>query len=158
VKIITTSTVILMTLALSCRHVHKKNPVSDLFYTNTGGFDLKRVPLIKPYEAIKVSDNEWQIQLFTTRLLSTVIHFANEVDLVDSAILIHVKGETIIKENIYNEGWFIVIPKLNLEEGFNIKGDFDEYLSKLHLKDYKFKLTDSVYAQFVRDGYVKWHN
>lgn len=47
----------------------KKDNYRDAFYSNKGGFDRPRIPLIKPYELLKVGA-EWRMELLTTDLLA----------------------------------------------------------------------------------------
>jgi hypothetical protein len=146
---------------LSCNPFKKHNsnidePV-DPFYTDRGGFGTYlRVPLIKPYEAIKVSDNEWRIELQTTQLLELSIHNVRDINVIDSVIIVYAKGDVSIKDIKYNEAWFVIVPSWNTEKGFDKKEAFLSYLTTQRIKAPNFYDVDEVYQKFNKRKRIDW--
>ncbi len=146
---------------LSCNPFKKynsnKDEPADPFYTDRGGFGTYlRIPLIKPYDAIKVSENEWRIELQTTQLLELSIHNVRDVNVIDSVIIVHAKGEVSIKDIKYNEAWFVIVPARNTEKGFDKKEEFLSYLTTQNIKNPNFFNVDEVYEKFNKRKKIDW--
>lgn len=140
-------------LLFSC---NSKTQNEDYFYTDIGGLGIKRIPLIKPYEVKKVSENEWRIELQTDQLLELSIHNVKAVNIIDSAIIVHAKGEVSIKGVTYVEGWFVIIPSSEIEEGFSNESEFFSYLRKVEVKFSRFYNVEDVYNLFNKNRKINW--
>lgn len=128
----------------------------DYFYSDIGGLSIKRIPLIKPYEVKKVTENEWRLELQTTRLLELSIHNIKAVNVIDSAIIVHAKGEVSIKGVRYKESWFVIIPSSEIEEGFSSETEFFSYLRKAEVKFSNFHNVEDVYKIFNKNRKINW--
>jgi hypothetical protein len=128
----------------------------DSFYTDKGGLDLQRIPLIKPYEA-KNWGGDWRIELQTTQLLELSIHNIKEINVVDSLVLVYAKGKEVsIKDVKYEEAWFVLIPKENSENGFTNRNEFMQFLLGRGIKSPVFHEVNSVYKEFVKADKINW--
>lgn len=128
----------------------------DPFYTDNGGFGIRRIPLIKPYELKKVSANEWRMELLTTDV-SLSIHNTNGVNITKGKILLHSKGGTDVRFKQYDEAWFIIDSSGKRERAFLSYKEYTDSLYKLEITDTALKLPDAVYKNFNERGNVEWH-
>ena len=131
----------------------------DPFYSDRGGFGTYlRIPLIKPYEAIKVSKEEWRIELQVTKeLLELSIHNVTEISVHDSVIFVYAKGGTSIRHIIYDEAWFVIIPSKNLEKGFTEKEQLLSYLKEQNISEPKLYNANNVYEKFRKEQKINWN-
>lgn len=157
------SLVFLITYLSACNSVNdrdaqKERQSDDDFYTDRGGFaTFLRVPLIKPYEAQKISKDVWRIHLrITADILALAIDNVKEINVVDSCILVHSNGGTPIKHVNYNEAWFVIIPAQNIEKAFTEKEDFLDYLTTQNISASKLYNVDRAYDRFYETRKVDW--
>jgi hypothetical protein len=149
-------------ILMCCNPFKKEDPGKeytpvDVFYTDRGGYGTyPRIPLIKPYEAIKISDNEWRVELHTTDLLELSIHNVHNVNVIDSLIILYARGEISIKDIKYDEAWFVIDPSKNSEKGFDKKDKFLSYLAERNIKDPKLYNADKVYDKFYTSKKLNW--
>lgn len=132
-----------------------KGDKMDPFYKNKGGFDRPRVPLIKPYELLKVSAGEWWMELLTTDV-SLSIHNIKGVNVSKGKILLHSKGGTDIRFKQYKEAWFIIDVSGKKEKPFLDYKDYADSLQKLKIVDTILESPDVLYEDFYKTGNVKW--
>jgi hypothetical protein len=144
--------------SVSDRDADKERQSEDDFYTDRGGFGtFLRVPLIKPYEAQKISKDEWRIHLrITPDILALAIDHVKEINVVDSLILVYSNGGTAIKHVNYKEAWFVIIPSENIEKGFPKKEDFLDYLKAQNVTVSKLHNVDQVYDRFNETQKIDW--
>lgn len=129
----------------------------DGFYTDIGGFGTYlRIPLIKPYEAKRITKDEWRIDLQTPQLLELSIHHVMGLNVINNVIIIYAEGEVSIRDVKYNEAWFVIIPEMKEEKGFEKKEDFDKYLSSLQIINPKFYNVNKVYEEFSKNKKIDW--
>lgn len=107
----------------------KETKKNDTFYTDNGGFDRPRIPLIKPYELLKVSSDEWRMDLLTTDLLALSVHHVKGVHVTNERILLYSEGGTEIRNKPYSQAWIIIDPSLQKERAFF---DHKKYADTLH--------------------------
>lgn len=149
--------IMLFNVFASCRFGKKNENKEDYFYLDDGGLGFKRVPLIKPYEAKNVMPDEWRIELQTPQLLELSIHHVKEINVIDSLILVHAKGEVSLRGTRCQEAWFILLPAANMEKGFLKKEEFLSFLSKRKIKLPGLYEINTVYDQFEKDKKIVWH-
>jgi hypothetical protein len=112
-----------------------KEKKQDSFYSNTGGWDWVRIPLIKPYAAKKIDprikSNGWGIKLMSNLYQ---IDRAKKVSIQDSIIYV-ISGKISDQEDItaigthnFPTAWFIIDTKFKTEKGFPSKNTFDQYI------------------------------
>lgn len=148
--------ILLFNVFASCRHGKKSEKKEDYFYLNDGGLGLKRIPLIKPYEAKNEMSDEWRIKLQTPQLLELSIHHVKEINVIDSLILVHAKGDVSLRGVKCQEAWFVLLPAVNMEKGFLKEDEFLSFLSERNIKFLRLREINTVYDQFKRDKKIVW--
>lgn len=124
---------LLLIIAYSCNAPNSKS-VSDNFYIDKGGFDLARIPLIKPYEATTPSTNpNWIVASIDTNSIPITIAGTKEVRVLDSLILVHSINTTLNYQPV-KEAWFVIIPKKQLVKGFETHEIYLDFIRGLGLK------------------------
>lgn len=140
----------------SCDSFIKKRNNSNSFYTNTGGFDRPRIPLVEPYELVKVSSGEWRMELLTTMLLTLSVHNVKGVSVINGKIMLYSEGGTEVGNKQYERIWFIVNPEAKSENAFSDYKVYSDSLKKLGIKDTSLNLPDKVYKGFSENRKLKW--
>ena len=143
-------------LLLSCNS-KTQNEHQDYFYTDIGG-GTKRIPLIKPYEVKKITENEWRLELQTTQLLELSIHNVKSVNIIDSVIVVHAMGDVSIKGITCSEGWFVILPSRKVEKGFASETEFFTYLNEAGVKFSKFYYVDDIFNTFNKNKKINWRS
>jgi hypothetical protein len=135
-----------------CKNVIKHNSVKDKFYTDRGSWDAARIPLIKPYELLRLNGSEeWTMNLEAPGSVSNI----KEINVSGNVIVIHA-GQTYCNNIEVSEAWFIIIPNKHIEKGFDNIQDFDKHLASLGNKDRKLHDVKKVYEVFNSKGKVDW--
>jgi hypothetical protein len=137
-----------------CNNATKKEDVKDNFYTKTNAsWDAVRIPLIKPYELLKLNGSkEWDMNL---QEIPGSVSNVKEVNVLQDIIVIH-SGETYCNNAKVNEAWFAIMPEKHTEKGFEKKEDFDKYVSSLQIANPKFYDADNVYHVFSINKAIDW--
>jgi hypothetical protein len=142
-------------LLASCQNTtrHKTN---DVFYSSKGGFDYVRIPLIKPYEAVKLNGSkEWLVNLKTATLQFSVSNI-KEVTIVKGFILLH-GVDTFLKGSTIKEAWFIIIPSKHIELGFDKYDKFVNYLlANGFERDPGLHNVEEIYLEYMKMDKVNW--
>jgi hypothetical protein len=128
----------------------------DKFYTDQGDWDDRRIPLLKPYELIRLKgDSQWIMPLYTTSINVSITNVM-EVNVLDSIIIIH-SGETdFIGGMTPKEAWFIILPNTKIEKGFTKRRDFEKELLAMHEGAGSFLKANDVYSSFTKKKIVDW--
>lgn len=139
----------------------KSNVQEDLFYSNNEGIlDRCRIPLLKPYELIKVSVSEWAMDL-QTPALALAVHNIKGVNVNRDKILLHSQGGTDLRigQDIghYNEAWVIVDVTKKEEKAFVVYEKYKDTLAAMGLNDTVLVSPEKVYETFKKTGQLKWH-
>ncbi len=110
------SVIFFAVLLNSCDRFKGKKEVKkqDTFYTDDGGFDRPRIPLIKPYELLKVSSDEWRMELLAPGLLALSVHQVKGVQVSNGRILLYSEGSEL-QNRSYSQAWVIIDPSLQKE-------------------------------------------
>ena len=117
----------LITLFQACSD---KNSNVDSFYTEKGGWDYGRIPLLKPYEAIIDNKNlGWSLGL-NGEDGDTGFGNIKLVNVVDSVILIY-STNSILHGVDVKQSWHIIIPSNKVEKGFDSHQKYLDYLKLL---------------------------
>lgn len=134
-----------------------KDTGKDTFYSDLGGMGRARIPLIKPYELLKVSSNEWRLELLNPELLSLSIHNVKGINVQDGIILVYSEGGTEFLNKQHQKAWFIITPTLGLERGFSEEEKFSDEVekSKTRMK-IPFYNPDSLYKRFEENRKINW--
>jgi hypothetical protein len=135
----------------------------DPFYTGTSEYDdkFKRVPLIKPYEAISSEGGDWwNISLQNNHMFNStdpLSYYDNISDVTKIAVEKGlIMGFTPLsgKNSVVN--WFVLIPDKKIEMGFANKGDFLKYIQIYGLQEPNWATIDEFYQQFIRTDCLDW--
>ena len=143
---------IMMTLFLfSCinNNNKKEQSIEDNFYISKGSYDAARIPLIKPYELIRLNgSSEWVLNLFT---IPGSISNVKQVSVNGGLIFLH-SGETYCSNEKVKESWVIINPDKNEERCFSNQNEF-EMSAKRKIK---FDVPDLVFKEFNKNGTIVW--
>lgn len=151
--------IIISNFALSCNsHKQKVNKsVDDTFYSDIGGYGLKRIPLVKPYELLKVSDDEWRLQLQKSDLLTLSIHNIKGIFVNGNFIAVYSEGGTEFLNKQYDSAWFLINADSSLEKGFERQQEFvNQYEKSTKNRNVNFNFPDSVYKFFEIKRKIIW--
>ncbi len=139
------------------RNMDNGNNVMDTFYSDLGGLGRARIPLIKPYELLKVSGDEWRLELQNPELLTLSIHNVKGVHIQDSLIGIYSEGGTEFLNKRYVKAWFVIEPRLGLEKAFeDTKAFSDVYSKSKNGRKIHFYSPDSLYKSFEEQRKIVW--
>lgn len=133
----------------------RKGSGKDTFYSDKGGFDRPRIPLIKPYELLKVGA-EWRMELLTTDLLTLSVHNVKGVNVSKERILLYSEGGTEVRNNQYSEAWFIIDPSLKMEVAFFDYNRYVDSLKTLGIVGTSLGIPNELYKDFYNTGKLKW--
>jgi hypothetical protein len=133
----------------------KQNIGQDNFYTKSNvSWDASRLPLIKPYEAIKLNGTDkWSINL---QDIPGSISNVKEINIIKNTIIIHA-GETYCNNEKVQEAWFIIIPEKHIENGFQQKIDFDKYLLSIKISNYQLYDIGYIFKKFYINKELDWN-
>ena len=145
-----------MSLIWGCKYNKNDKKVEDKFYTTTtSSWDASRIPLLKPYEMLKLNGTqEWTMNLFE---IPSSVSNVEEINIYRNIILIHA-GETYCNYAKVHEGWFIIIPEKHIEKGFDKKEDFKKYLSSLKIENPRLYSIDKVLEKFKKNTKIDWQD
>lgn len=145
---------ILLIVACSCNHTNFKG---DDFYLDKGGFDMARIPLIKPYQATTPSTNpNWIVASVDTNSVPLTIPGTREVKVLDSLILVHSVNTTLNYQPV-KEAWFVIIPKKDLLKGFESHENYVAYILRLGLKHEPQLINmERVFSHFDDNDTLDW--
>jgi hypothetical protein len=134
-----------------CINPANHNADNDNFYTDKGSWDAVRIPLIKPYELLRLNGNsEWTMNLDAPSSVTNI----KEINIVGDVIVIH-SGQTYCNNVEVSEAWFVVVPNKHIEKGFDNKLAFNKYLLSLGHKA-GFQNVEKVFQIFNRRGKIDW--
>lgn len=113
---------------VGCGSNSKNGKQSDEFYTDKGGIDLWRVPLIKPYEIVTLREGDWGARSVDTFDVPLSMPGVRTVNVVDSVIFIF-GTKTILNGQEVEAAWFVIKSKNHKVWGFK---DHQNYLNHIH--------------------------
>jgi hypothetical protein len=136
---------------------------SDAFFQSTGGFDYLRLPLIKPYVAIKGDDNlGWCIDLINSPSKDATNYISIEriekISVQNEIILVYTsyKDEGAIslgQELLY---WFVLIPDEGIEKGFTTEESFLEFIKSYDINTPNWTDPSIEFQKFEKTGCLAW--
>jgi hypothetical protein len=138
----------------------------DSFYRKGSGWDYLRFPLLKPYYAMSLSNEEikWVIPLERESPLKKEsflmeIRDVVKIAVVDNAIMLYSQDSTKIASSNIEEKvfhWFILIPNEHLEMGFENEDGFLKYLYQNDMDQPQWLEPISVLQEFDQTGCLDW--
>lgn len=141
-------------LLVGCKGSDTQSNSVDVFYQgSTASWDALRIPLIKPYEALKLNgSNEWIVSLKQTVGAATNI---KELNVVDNLIVLH-SGNSYCNYEEVDEAWYLIIPVKQQEVCFLSEREFSKYLDSRQIAKPKFHPVDTVFGQFTKTNKIDW--
>lgn len=141
----------------------------DFFYEDTGGWDAMRLPLIYPYEMLKLDQaleiNQklgWSVNLNVPPKKKDLyyynIHGIREIAVENQVIMIYssytegvdeLAGEKVLS-------WFIIVPDEEIETGFASKEEFLGFVQNYGIQQPDWVLADMAFERFVTTGCLDW--
>lgn len=140
----------------ACDQKRGGNSHIDKFYTNKGGFDLSRFPLLKPYEiSAVIPGHDWIITSIDTSEVLGPIPGTKFINVVDSVIFVQ-SNNTILDGQPIKKAWFVIIPKHHLLRGFKSRQEYLNFLSSMHVNDPKMFDVEEVFQVFDNKDTLDW--
>lgn len=140
----------------------KNRNVEDSFYTNTGEWDLRRIPLIAPLELTSTDKATWGIKSFPEGY-DTKLHSIGNIKMIsyidEKYFLIRSIGSTSIKGHEYQQAWYTI--DLNSKK-FEAFVDYKALCDSLKIKNQiqidttEWISPDSYYKEFVKTKKLPW--
>jgi hypothetical protein len=135
----------------------------DPFYRDGSGFDHVRFPLIKPYYAISITDDAgWAIPLEGKKPLRNEFYFqisqVESISVENDAIMVYSPFTQVIGSNIPIKKyyWFVLIPELDTEIGFETETDFLEYIHKRNIQEPNWREPLSILQEYDQTWCLPW--
>lgn len=156
------SIIIILAIMNGCskNEMHFRN--NDPFYRSSGEIDFLRLPLLKPYDVIKGSDEHgWTIDLFSPSNESShylsVFH-SKKIAVENGKIFVYTNSSEQGNKgrNEKNLFWFILNPENEKEIGFSSEDEFLSYIESNGLNEPKWIDIDKAYEQFNETGCLNW--
>ena len=116
----------------SCTRVSHKQSNVDKFYTDKGEWDSARLPFIKPYEAVIVTEESgWGMNLDGIDG-DTGFFNIKRANIIRGVILVYYTN-SLLHGNYVKEGWYVIIPGKKIEKGFSTHKEYLKYLESIHI-------------------------
>lgn len=136
----------------------------DPFYTNTGGWDEERIPLLKPYSMVYLGkEYAWQMPLEANPPTKSTyyyseIHDIREIAIENGVIMIYTPFLEPVDTEVGNKvlHWFAIVPAKNVEEGFYNESEFLAYVSAYGIHDPPWLDPNVAFQQFDKTGCLDW--
>ncbi|WP_345948083.1 hypothetical protein ABDD95_14610 [Mucilaginibacter sp. PAMB04274] len=142
----------------SCKPTPSGKLPADSFYTDTGDFDMARIPLIKPYEATvpATGNQDWIVVSTDTSVVPLTIPGTKEVRVVKDIILVHSKNTALDYQPI-KEAWFVILRAKRKVKGFKSHQEHLTLIKQMGLpyEPELYRMSD-VFDYFDRYGYINW--
>ena len=155
---------LILLLLSSCNFFFRVH--DDDFYNDTGSWDSGRLPLLKPYYLIFISqDYGWQMPVKGNFPLDQYDY--NLGDLLDikkvavenNVVMVYTPYMRDLDKSLDRKmlHWFVMIPdKGNFEIGFENEIEFVDYIENLGVRDMMWVEPSVAYQQFSSTGCFDW--
>jgi hypothetical protein len=132
----------------------------DPFYQSSGEIDSLRVPLLDPYEAIKINDGGWFIDLnpYINEEFCLGINDAKKISIESGRVYVYsdyVQPEGINVE-VKNFHWFIMDVVEGKEIVFDTEEEFLQYQQENGYEDPQWMTLDDTFTEFEGTGCLPW--
>ena len=153
--------IVLLTITCSCifsSRFESSNP----FYVSSGDWDFLRLPLIEPYEIIKVDESlGWTMDLFIApveenyyRSVKKIEEIAIEKDIIFiHSSYIESSAEVLGKDVLF---WFVIVPEAGIEKGFETEEEFLDYTQEIGIDTINWFDPLTAFQQFEKTGCLDW--
>lgn len=147
----------------------QKNLNQSPFYTDLGG-DAMRIPLVKPYEIVKIDRKQvgwwtlgWSMNLHVSPSEKEIyyynaIHDIKKFAVENEIIMIYTNYQQEIDKDVgqKNLNWFVIAPAQNIETGFDREAEFLNYIQTYGIQEPDWTEPDVAYKQFGETGCLEW--
>ena len=142
-------------------HLIRVSCSPDPFYQSSGELDSLRVPLIEPYEAIKIDDSGWFIELDSDNLnefFYNGINGASKIAIMENRIYVYSDYERLDGINIELKKfhWFVLNTVSNTEIAFEAEEEFVQYQLDNRYEDPQWITIDDAFKEFETTGCLAW--
>jgi hypothetical protein len=156
------SLLILLLAALVGCEPQAKNPdgsPAEAFYTEVSIGDGVRLPLLKPYEVLRLSGSPDWIMNGHDDLPGAA--YVDKVAVLNDVLLLHSRAKIDVVEAdtaFYPEAWYIISPTKKQQHTFATRQEFGAFLAAQHLDPARVRLypIDSVFASFQKKYPIDW--
>jgi hypothetical protein len=147
---------------VSCVLTRYHNP--DPFYSSYEDWDLIRFPLIKPYEAGKLQNNDWWgVSIPWTPnspslLYSSGVPYVQKIAVENDVIMVYTPYEPVVSENLRDDvfHWFVFVPGKDIRTGFYNESDFLVYVRIYNISEVEWEDPDNIFQRFRNTGCLEW--
>lgn len=152
----------IVTTSTSCSLKNGRFRNADPFYRVGGGTDFLRIPLKKPYDAIKGSDEHgWTIDLFFPSKESSYylsIFHVKKIGIDQKAIYVYTDSteQSIKSKNTPHLFWFVILVDEKRERGFLSEDQFLAFIESAGLEEPNWIDINSAYQEFFETGCTVW--
>jgi len=145
----------MVTLVISC----------DDFYKGSTDGDLVRIPLLEPYELIKIKGFE-EIDL-PTKSWFLNFHYAGDTTIYKGSRQVAVDEINVEKGVIYShsfpfsrdkDSYVAIVPAEKSENVFNNKEQWENYLKSKGIAKPKLYSVEVIWPKFKSEGITPWYN
>lgn len=156
--------IVVTTIFLFCANLFLQGQ-SDPFYTDTGGWDSLRVPLIKPYYLVSLDKGaSWSMRLHAnppseSTYYYLTIHDIRQLAVANNIIMLYTPYvEHNIDQSVGQKvlHWFVISPESNIEEGFGNEDEFLNYIFQLGIQRLDWLVPNEVFEHYSRTYCLDW--
>lgn len=163
---------LLIIMLLLCSYIgwaRHNNVNRDPFYKDSG-WDAMRIPLLKPYEMLKLNPKleinrrlGWSISLHIPPSEKEIyyyleIHDIRKFAIQNGVIMVY----TTYPEEVDTDAgqkvlyWFVIVPDQKIETGFDTEVEFLNSVQADGIKQPNWIEPDTAYKQFAKTGCLEW--
>ncbi len=139
------------------KHIFKTNAEKD-FYTDYGGMDYSRFPLIFPYEVMNADfvEKKWIINLKIGYEFYNSIYKVKDIAVSNNIIFAHSTTINPVIEGRAPLQWFVIIPSKKIEIGFSTEMELLDYVKIFGISKISWKDVNDVSEEFKSSECLPW--
>lgn len=171
-----TALCLMILLSISCMTSFPRFPSlrrhTDPFYDYNDSYAPgARLPLIDPIQATrKGPSSPWSVNLMphgpymsipnsNEYYPYTYIEELEKFSVQDGVIMayssyVDKQADTYIQNNYYH--WFVIVPDMNITEGFHTEDEFDQYIQTLGIQNPDWQTPDEAFDKYFQTGCLDW--
>ena len=132
-----------------------ENHVTDEFYSRTGGWDYTRMPLIKPYELINLSD-EWLLGTFEEGSTKPTRIYGIQQISINQDYSLFLCEQSDFSETTLQKKWCVLEMSTAKEVCFSSEKEFNDYVESKKIPQPTWINAEIAFKQFLESGYLPW--
>jgi hypothetical protein len=149
---------LILVISFSCKS-NNHHKYKDSFYNGDYDFDVKRLPLIRPYVSLQspVDTSFWLCDLRTNNISYTSSANGEQFYVSKEFIVIACSNKCFFDGQLTDSVFYLMTPKDSLEYAFKTKRELNRKVDSLFgVKDVELKDFNSVYKQYHKTGKLPW--